>query len=108
MRACALVRRSGLQFGLERAMAGRGRSTTNSGAALSAGSLGRIPITIRNPHRIGGNSTSKSVAIPIPEKSFIPHPKIIDFGLQGMRMNARNTGGCREQTRCPLPAGFYR
>jgi hypothetical protein len=29
---------------------------------------------------MSGNSASKSAAIPTPEKSFICHPKTVDFG----------------------------
>jgi hypothetical protein len=29
---------------------------------------------------MSGNSASKSAAIPTPEKSFIRHPKTVDFG----------------------------
>jgi hypothetical protein len=36
--------------------------------------------TIRNHPRIGSDVAGKTVAIPIPEKSLIWHPKTVDFG----------------------------
>jgi len=41
---------------------------------------------------VSGNSAIKSAAIPTPEKSFVRHPKTVDFGYHNMRMNRGATG----------------